>query len=367
MRDYNAWFRYRVVKAVKEDNSKLFDSKIAVWSSKLSYRLGHKNCWVIVVGGVFLFFTAAVIIDIPCIDILNLEFANAKIIIDQRTTNIAAIISMSLVVVGFLINNLAVKSPITYGLLFRKTYLYFTIYLTCTIIAFFMVVSLLRDSITEFIFIRAVIAASYLALSIPILIGFLFRKLILFTNEKRISNMLKDELIDEGRKKLRSILIQRHSREMYPKLFDDFAEPEFNIPIMNFLQGNIKFEPVDQMPTEKKKKLEDVNVWLLKVLLNLKKLSTEELFFARLVLEDNIEAENDIIWSNTSPNSKIFKWFLRRCIRTSKASKNIDEDAYRIEFDNKILQLAEEGRYQNLETTLDAYYELYDLQIANQK
>ena len=49
-----------------------------------------------------------------------------------------------------------------------------------------------------------------------------------------------------------------------------------------------------------------------------------------------------------------------------KESKNIDTDAYRKEFDEKIVQLAEEGKYQNLENTLQAYIELYDLQMKNQ-
>lgn len=371
LRNYNAWFRFRVIKSIKKHHPDLFDSASKTITGKLKKLFTNKDSWILVLITVILFFLIAPHVDISFINFLELKFDNAKSIIDQRTTNIAAIISMSLVVVGFLINNLAVKSPTTYKLLFKKSLLYFTIYLTFSIIACFMMISLLRDTVSKFTFTRLVIAANYLALTIPFLIGYLFRKIILFTNEKVISNMLKDELLLEGRNKMKKILVRRHSEEIYPMLFKNYAEKEFSFDNFNFSSLDVVFEYVEKTPIENKSELKDINIWLLRFILWCKQLNTKEIYFSKLILDTEIDKEKDIIWSNHKPNGKFLNWCLRKCVWTSKVNiqedEDEDEDEYRKEFDNKILQLAEDNKYRNLEITLEAYIELYDLQITNQK
>ena len=77
--------------------------------------------------------------------------------------------------------------------------------------------------------------------------------------------------------------------------------------------------------------------------------------------------DNDIIWMESINNSKFEKWFLRKCLKIIKIQKKQTTDnAFRNEFDQKIIQLAEENKYRNLEEPLNAYIELYKLQMINQ-
>ena len=209
----NASLRCRVRRHIKDKHKEVIKSPVKKTRSFLQWAFTHQSCWIAVVILVGLFFFTAPLINIDAINFLHLEPKNAEIIVDQRTSNIATVISISLVVVGFLINNLAVKSSTTYKLLFRKSYFYFAIYLTLSTIACFIITSLLRDTIGDFAFSRIVIAGTYLTLFILALIGYLFRKIIQFTNEKMIASMLRDELLEEGRKKLNFILMKQYSEK----------------------------------------------------------------------------------------------------------------------------------------------------------
>ncbi|MFN3752568.1 hypothetical protein [Flavobacterium sp.] len=226
--------------------------------------------------------------------------------------------------------------------------------------------SLLRDTLGEFAFTRIVITGCYLALAILFLIGYLFRKIIHFTNEKMIAGMLKEELLAEGQRKMKAILIKKYSGQLYPTLFKNFATQEFQITLENLLGANIEFTEVDDVETVEIRILKDVNILVLQFYLWLRSKSTKDIFFTRVVLDEHIEKGKEIIWSNEKPNNKFYKWLLRNSVLTAKVTNAIDTDMYRKEFDQKIIQLAEESKYQNLEITLEAYIELYDLQITNQ-
>jgi len=362
----NAWLKYRVLNKIQTDHKGLFVSKVQIFKNTFRNLFTHKNCWILVLLSVIVCFAIAPFVQVSFFNFLTLNFDSAKIIVDQRASNIATIISISLVVVGFLINNLAVKSPITYKLLFKRSLLYFTIYLTLSTIGCFIMASLLRDTLGEFAFTRIVITGCYLALAILFLIGYLFRKIIHFTNEKMIAGMLKEELLAEGQRKMKAILIKQYSGKLYPTLFKNFATQEFQITLENLLGSNIEFTEVDDVETVEIRILKDVNILVLQFYLWLKSKSTKDIFFTRLVLDEHIEKGKEIIWSNEKPNNKFYKWLLRNSVLTAKVTNAIDTDMYRKEFDQKIIRLAEESKYQNLEITLEAYIELYDLQITNQ-
>lgn len=365
LRNYQAWFRYRVTNIIKKKHPTLFQGKLKTVKDDIAFLFTHKNSWAVVAPLIITFFFVVPYFPVPIA--LELELKNAEIIIDQRTSNIAAIVSMSLVVVGFLINNLAIKSPTTYKLLFKNSLLYFTIYLTLSTIGCFIIISLLRDELSEFVFTRLVIAASYLALTVLFLIGYLFRKIVLFTNEKMIAAMLKRELLKEGELKLKKILIRQYSEEIYPTLFKTFATPEFQYSLGNILGASITVVEVDEANKVELRTVKDLNIWMLSTMIFIKRLFTKDVYFSKVAIEIETDNKNDIIWSNEKPNGKLFSWFLRKCLRTKKINQKIDQDEYRKEFDLKIIQLAEEGKYQNLELTLEAYIELYDLQMTNQK
>lgn len=362
---YNGmWYRYRIRKFVYDKHADLYGSSSERASRLIKSSFSHRNCYLLIILSVALFFISAMYIDITRFNFLSLKIDNAKTIIDQRTSNIATIISISLVVIGFLINNLAIKSPTTYKLLFKKSFLYFTIYFILTTIGCCILISLFRDTLTEFVFTRFVIAASYLVIIVLVFIGILFRKILLFTNEKVIAGMMKDELLHESRLVLRKGLIKKYSAEHYPALFNGSAQKEFHsVSLDDLVGGKVQlassFDPVEY-------ELKDVNILMLKIYLTIKKRNTADLFYSSLALDEPIDAQKEIIWSNEKPNKSLAKWFLRKSLVIKKIVEPKEEDTYRKEFDQKIVQLAEESKYQNLSLYLDAILNIYELQMKNQ-
>ena len=165
----------------------------------INYILDRKRWWLIIliVGNAFFLLP---LINIETLNIINLKYKTAETIIDQRTSNLAAIISMTLVVVGFLINNLAVKESFAYKILFKNSNFYPIIYFTLSTICCFIILSTLRESLPNSdYFIRSVLVGTYLSLLILIFIGILFIRIITFTNNKEIKKIYSNELMKESK------------------------------------------------------------------------------------------------------------------------------------------------------------------------
>lgn len=363
------WLRYRAENEVKINHKDLFEKRRIIFKIFLFNTLCSKNSWIWVFIMVFIFIYTSSLINIDFLNVLFLDIKTVGTVVDQRTTNIAAIISISLVVVGFLINNLAVKSPTTYKLLFKSSLLYFTLYLTLSTIASFIIISTLRDTLDEFVFTRFVLAGTYLSIIILFLIGYLFRKIILFTNEKEIAKMLRNELKSEAKKRLQSVLLKKYSSTLFNQYYGELKEANFNVTLENLLSANIVFSEFEETNV-KKRILVDINIWMLNLFIWFKLRATKDLYCKSLQLEELYE-DKEIIWSNEKPNNRFEKWFLNRCILTKKImldeNSDSDEQTYKKEFNEKIIQLAEDNKYKNLEITLEAYIDIYDLQMKNEK
>lgn len=195
----NIWLRHRAKRKIKKNHTDLFNPIDATLINGFLNFISERKNWFWIFLFVLLCFFIPTCVNFEALNILKIDITTVKGIVDQRTTNLATIISISMVVVGFLINNLAVKSPITYKLLFKKSLLYLTIYLTLSTIFCFIIASTLRDTIPEFQYIRLVLGGTYLCLLILFIIGYLFRKIIHFTSEKEITKMLAKELLNEGK------------------------------------------------------------------------------------------------------------------------------------------------------------------------
>src|SRR5262245_9544599 len=55
---------------------------------------------------------------------IHIPEETARYIIDQRIANLATIFSITLIVIGWLLTNLAIRESYSFRLLFKKTYLY---------------------------------------------------------------------------------------------------------------------------------------------------------------------------------------------------------------------------------------------------
>lgn len=194
------WISKRVNSYLKMNHKSLYEPFHKNFLITTFNFLSEKEQWWFVLLFVLSVFGIGSFITFESLQFITLTSETSKILVDQRTTNVATIISITLVVVGFLINNLAVKSEITYKLLFKSSFLYPTIYLTLSTIGSFIIVSTIRDtSIPNFNYSNAVIAGTFLVFLILLLIGFLFRTIIQFTNDREIANLLHRQFIKEAK------------------------------------------------------------------------------------------------------------------------------------------------------------------------
>lgn len=368
-------------KKVKANHDDLFDSFTIVCRRKVSNFFSSRNNWIWIFILVTIFFIIPIFLDFPVFNIITFNKDTVRSLVDQRTTNIATIISISLVVVGFLINNLAIKSPVTYKLLFNRSLLYLTIYLTLSTIFLFIIISTIRDTIPELIYAKLVLAGTYLSLIILFLIGVLFRKIIYFTNEKEISSMLSQELLTEGKNKLKLILIKKYSSEIYKSFMDEreIVEMQHSITLETLLnsQRSSASDLLSVNDEDNHAFLHNVNLTLLNILIKFELVESYDSItigdrknFKKLdfiYLKDEYDQSTKQKFLRRCSQS-LKRWFLKRCFLSTKKDIFLESsDIYRKEFDNKIFQLAEENKYRNLSDPLNSYLELYKIQMLNTK
>lgn len=215
-RQTNSWLAYRSENAVRTNHIELFNSQWSVILNFCKKHLQSKNSYLIILG-VFVVSTAINLFarNISFFNFIEIELDTAKSLVDQRTSNIATIISITLAVIALLINNIGMKESISYNHLFESTFLYPIIYFTISTIGYFFIVSTIRDWIDPNIFIRLVIQGIYFALLILIFIAFLFKKIVDYFDRKSILKYLGEKLLNEGEEFLIPILIRRYSKNIF--------------------------------------------------------------------------------------------------------------------------------------------------------
>lgn len=365
------WLRHRVIAQMRDVHPELFDpTHENLFRHFKIYVSDKRHWWVVALLVVSVFAISSVFSGVTLFNVIDLKDETARVLIDQRTANIATIFSITLVVVGFLINNLAVKSPLTYKLLFQKSYLYPTIYFTLSTIGCFIIVSTLRDTrIPCFDFSNAVLAGTYLVLVVLLMIGLLFKTIVDFTNDNAISDMLHREFMDEAKHNLKQLLMTKYSLEIYSSSLIEAGAQEYDyasslrFPIIsNALLGDVR-----NVNESKTRIVHDVNIKRVARFVGRKKRrSSSIVFFKRIGLNSRLTTANVFLWKNGELSSLLDRCHLRICVSLKSVLKNEDDtDAYRNYFDGLLAKLSEEGEFRKLEKVLDSYYELYSIQMRN--
>jgi hypothetical protein len=369
----NNWLRFRVNKLIRRNHEDLFKS---FWHSKISnfqeYTF-HRDRWWLILSFVIVVFSIASIVDLSFLNFIKINGSTAKILVDQRTGNIAAITAITLVVVGFLINNLAVKESFAYRLLFKHSYLYPTIYLTLSTVGCFFITSTLRDQLNETSFINTVLAGTYLAIVILILIGFLFKTIIEFTNDRTIKKLLHEELMIEAKRNLKVILIKQYSSELYNQVITEKGAKEYNwAEALDFAKTDIKLKELDESDLDslksKEKRIGDINVKRLIKFITKKSKKSGQVFYQKMSLENITTEWDNYLWQKDNPNSENDKTFLKRSLVLTNPKKlKKDKESVRKYFDQKLETFASNSEHRDLENILESYIDLYKLQMKHQK
>jgi hypothetical protein len=147
---------------------------------------------------------------------LNILPSSAIGIIDQRTSNLATLFSITLVLIGWLLTNISVKEDVSFVLLFKRTYLYPIFYFIISLIACLMICSLLRDE-KWFDLGDAIVSAMYLIIAALAAITFLFYRLLKVVGPDFLYSSLENEVMSELYQVARKNILREKSRSIYQK------------------------------------------------------------------------------------------------------------------------------------------------------
>ncbi len=368
-RKNNKWLRHRTISHLKENHKEICEPRHKSIVRQFKNFATESNQWWFIFLSVLAIFLISPLVNIGFLNFLEIDHKTATLIVDQRTANVAAIISITLVVVNFIITNLANKSPIVLGLLFKKTFLYPIIYLTLSVIGIFIVISTLRDTIQQpFVFIRFVLTGTYFALLILVLIAVLFRKVLLFSNEREVDKMLDEELMIEAKQNLKQILIHRHSEDIFVSTMKENGAKEYD---WSHSWGSINtIVEVEETTKNKKEKKEnllyDVNLNSLTNFIKNKK-TNEDVLYQKLSLDKTVINTDNFIWVQNIANTKKEKTKLQSSlVLNAKSKKQKDNNAMRKFYDDKFERLSEQDNHRSMEQILESYLKLYELQMQNQ-
>lgn len=373
---YSKSLRYKVQLLLKEKHKQLFDSTLKEFITNLKeYSFDRDHWWIIliIVILVFVFGTLFGSMNLDFLNLINLDLKTAQTLVDQRAANIAAIASITLVVVGFMLNNIAVKESITYNLLFKYSRLYPIIFLTLSTIGCFFVLSSIRDELNSSYFKNAVLAGTYLSVFILFLIGFLFKKIIEFTNEKEIRRMLHQELENECKRNLKLILMYKYSKDIFQKEMTDRGLTEYvwygSIDYANFNIDETESANQGNKRINKEMYLYDVNLRRLRKFIIRKQSDKIPINFRSLTLGKRIikeDREKFILKKDVTFSSKdkfrLKQSFVTRKVKDTKK----DNGSLRNYFDIKLEDLVNKSDYKNVDALLNSYFTIYELQINNQ-
>lgn len=352
--------RSEIRKRIEQHHKELLPGKFTAFHKYLNY-LSRRENWLVV----FLHVTALLFIlgflKLDFFSFINLEKKTAEILIDQRTSNVATIISMTLAVIGLLLGNLAIKDNQTYKLLFVNSRLYLILYYTLSVIFCLIVISTLRDTILEPYFQSFVVAGTYLALLILVGIGYLFSSIINFTNASKIQDILRDQLFTEAKQNLIIRLLGKYSE----------------LELRHFLQNKgITF--LDKNSIADKTSLTTKSAIKEKLIydINFKKLSTK-------LLERNDKNKNHHYINTLSINSftKEYDNFIwpsmnlvngaeisfKDCFKFRRSSKHMKQsDEYKNYFDLKLHEYSADGKQNKVDEILSIYGQLFILNMKHQ-
>ncbi len=350
------WLLFRTDKFIKLYHPSVTQSKLKRIGSKFICVIQNgKNWWIIVIFLV-LFFSSTVLLDFRFLNFFNLSIETARNLVDQRTANIAVITSITLVVVGFLISNIATKESYAYNLLFKNSYLNPIINVVLTFIGIFFIISTFRDDIPEKMFIDLVLLGTYCSIAILLLIGFLFNRILYFTDNEAIEKLFGRELISKAKDEVYYNLVQQYSQSEFRKFLNNLGLHEidwFQSPNRLFNNGE----------RDDLRVIQNINLKSIEKYVGSFESSDLELVFQPLCLYSSINDSGSYIeikGKRNQPNQ-------RRKLRNALVVKRVDfrNSPVREIFRSRLTKSIADNDQKKLDSILESYKELYQIQMKN--
>lgn len=222
----NNWLLYQTKQHVKKRSQILHEHIVRKLISGIqNFVNSFVFTWIIIAV-----IAIVLIFIIPMKNISSLKFIyifdeSLKTIIDNRLANITTLASVTFAVIGFLLSNMALKEGTAYKALFKYSWFHPIIYFILSVIGCLVILSLYKDNFklkNETYYINMVFMSSYLFILILILIGFLFKRILIFTDEEQIRAIIKKEIIDEVKLNIKRSLYVQISRNEMNALFRSY-------------------------------------------------------------------------------------------------------------------------------------------------
>jgi hypothetical protein len=351
--------RAEIEKKIKQNHSDLLPNSFNIISSYFNY-LSRRDKWWLVFFNVVALFVILGFLHIDIFSFIKLDKKTAEILIDQRTSNVATIISMTLAVIGLLLSNLAIKDNQTYKLLFVNSGLYLILYYTLSVILCLMLLSTLRDTLHSPYFQDFVLAGTYLAFVILIGIGYLFRTIINFANASRIQSILSQQLLYEAKANIRISLLSVYSNIEFLKFMSDHE-------IDNINRNRVEYQrSLGKMIISEERLVYDINLNKLKMQFSKWKDKNQKYYFTNSFSVNSVTSTySDFFWPKiTDTNGKELK--LSKCFKLKHPSKLIGRsNEYKAYFDTKLHEYSLEGKQSKVDEILFIYNELFVLNMKH--
>ena len=335
---------------LRKRNKYLFDSKVEnFWR----FVKNNKN-WYFIAIVVFLSFFCLQFINISFLNFLFIDDNNVKTLIDNRTTNIVTLISVTFAIIGFLIANLAIKESYTYNILFKKSSFFPVVFFALTLIVAFIALSTLKDSIPVEYQSRTLIVGTCLIFLAIFCIGHLFVQLVKFTNHKYILELVRKELLREskenlriiGRKYLSAIRINKlgFSQQSW-SLYTPKIKGDFHIRKDHNVIADIRIKKLENLSNSIEQK-EDISINEIKLHRELNPESNDGFFY---ITEENLQKYHKQMKE------------LNNCIITS-ISKNKVNNESRDYVIHKLNESIKTNNNKDVREYFDILFEMYKLQ-----
>ncbi|OIP82246.1 MAG: hypothetical protein AUK44_08290 [Porphyromonadaceae bacterium CG2_30_38_12] len=332
--------RKTVDKKLKEQNKDLFESKIVMF---WNFAKNNKNWWIISVI-VFIIFFFLQFINIPLLNFISIKEDTVKSLIENRTTNIVTLISVTFAVIGFLIANLAIKDSYTYNILFKKSSFFPVVYFALSLIVMFILLSTLKDSFLPIYNARTLIVGSFLLICVIFCVGYLFTQLVKFTNHKHILKLTKNEFLKEAKENLKIIGRKQLSEKIVNELgfskfsnfrYSPYVKADFRVPKGHIIISDVKINKLTELSSSIHSK--------------------EEILINNVRLYKEVNADDSFFYvapNNIIKHKKLLKK-LNSCIVTS--DKPIK---FNFESKNYIIQKLNENIKMNNEKNVEEYFDI---------
>ena len=378
LRENENWLRYRVDKTIARKHSSLLNAIKKRNTRNFFTEWISTEHWYVTVLLTLLVFLAGTLVfhvfDLPKDHPKN-DFATAIKdiggLIESRTSNLSTIAGLSLAVIAFLMGNIAIKENYAFQIVLEKTKFSTVVIAVLTALIFFVLIGTFRSIYKpDEWYLDLMLSAMFVFIGILILIGYIFRSAIRYTNPNAIDELVNETMILNASCIIYDGLVPTYSLAEYQQLMAQrgctkydvgahFDKDWFNFSMTKLTPEQIRAREARQVY------ITDVNMIGLSAYLHSKK--DEKLYYHDTFIglrTDNLE---NYAFQLNVENDRGTKTALRNFIRSSRSKKDtLALTELRKHYDTRLIDYAEAGKDKELHRLLNGLSQLYELQMTFQ-